>query len=297
MEFWLRPIALAILLPAILYSYQDSIGDRAPVVTVRKGQFVITYDGLNPSEEDGPQHHTFELVYSAEGKRIKPRKMVDPKPQPHRVPLTHSPCVTFKGKEREYASGKDSTILGQRLHRALWIEHPWDFTKRTETALPLDVVGNILATEEPGIHGTEIALLWTDDDAYGSIYNDLKLSLLSRKGFKPALTKTLGRAAVSNGSRVPVWVNDRWWFAWQRVVCPQKKDADPVTWITLSNYDPKTDRVEHKGIHTSCYAGGYLSTAVMNDQMCLAWTGPTHTPPYYLAGVYVAFEKLPAPSH
>lgn len=295
--------AAGLLWPSALSAYQDPPGDKKPTVLVRDGQFVVRFEGVHffsaPSEENA-----FEIVFSPEGKLITPRREIDfdfyADDRPNAPLKIYPPRVEFRSQSGAESQSinpptNEETKKVRVKHRAVLVEYPNDYTKRTESALPLAVSGHRVSSEETTLRGDQTAFAWTDVREYQANEVRLKFSIVSKIGFKEGITVDLGRAtAYASTPRLtpPIWANGRWWIAWVRLTDVPSSANEEQAKVTLTSIEPQSQRVEHKEIQSLCYWTSYISMQVIQDRLCLAWNGPMMTPPYY-SQIYMAFEKLP----
>lgn len=298
------------------HGHQDPPGDIHPVVSAKEGKFVISFERKPAAEEDVSDNRTLSMTFAPDGRVVIPRHRVSGDRQTSPV----SPEIGFKDPVNAIRTGSSAPLLdalgrgpdestyarpgfllldpgGKRLRRAVLIEHPHDFSKRTERALPLEVLALNPRSCQTSATDEERAVVWADSETTHATEAVLKLSLVPQKGFEEGVSVELGKAAAYYSSPFAstlVWASGRWWIGWLRATDPVT-DQDNGVRVTLSNFDPLTGKLEHKEISDQSYEVSTLSMAVVGDRLCLAWHGPERQPPHF-SRICTVFEKLPAHS-
>ena len=311
MRNWLYILLIATAGTWPVSAHQDPPGDIHPAVSIKDRQFVVSFQRKPTSKEEGMDYQIFSAIYAPDGRVVIPRQKITQDKASPPFPTTsrsyYPPEIQFKDPINTTGSGPGVTDrpgflllepAGKRLHRAVWIEHPNDYRMRTENVLPLEVLAYCPRGSQTSATGDQMAVLWSDSKALHAGEVHLKLSWISNPGFKEGITTDLGDACAyySGPCTAPlIWASGRWWVGWLQASEPVN-DEDSGVRVMLSNYDPVTEKLEHKEISSQSYWISTLSMATMEDRLCLAWHGPAATPPFF-SQIFTVFEKLPTPSH
>jgi hypothetical protein len=289
------------------FAHQDPQGDIHPVVSVKEDQFEVTFQHKPISESEELTPRTFAITYSKDGQVILPRHAVPAENADLNFPSSpvkkYPPRVEFKFPGAVEQASPAFLVAGQaeqpgkRVFHAVWVEDPFDDILRTEKVLPLEVSAFFPHITGASKRGDQIAVTWSTSQALHESEVSLKLSVIPRLDGQNSQTLDLGQASAfySNPmATAPLWAADRWWIGWlNRKESSSGEDLRPQ--MMLSCYDPKSGKVVHKAISGPCYWITSLSIATTSDWLCLAWHGPSSTPPF-ASQIATAFEKLPGPS-
>lgn len=296
-KLWLLSLSLPLLTsPLSVQAHQDPLGDTRPEVRVEAGNFVIEFDANNPDESGDEARRSLSMTYRPDGRLLIPR---------HFVPRRSDDVWTRKAQDQNpavvQALPMTWPLQKDRQVRVVLSEKPGFKERRQPLPLKIEYRDDYFAfsyatVEQVTIAGPWIGLTWASEPEGGSgrALSKLHFSLVSREGFTPGETVTLGDAGAIYTSPIasaPVWAAGRWWIAWVK----RDPALQPWPWRTeLSSYDPVTRKLAHKTLPGLSDSNTALSMKTTGGWLCIAWHAVPNEYPG-LAQIVTAFEKLPEP--
>lgn len=306
MRQWLYSL-LGLTLAWQASAHMSPSGDTDPQVTVQEGRFVISFATINT---DRGGRLLDAVIHEPDGRVFIPRHRVllpELKKETRQGPPLDSPEVVLISAANSrpidlFQAGDSHKASAKELHRAVWVEHPNDPSRRTERPLPIEVSGTpnaatLTTVSQVGVQGHQVAFLWSDSPIeLSSEGTQLRLSMASLQGFAEGKTVTLGEAASIYHFPItspPIWAANRWWVGWVQKIPGNHKKENEAWQTVLSSYEPATQKLEHKPLPGISNWNSSVSIATTNGWLCIAWHASIDGSYPGMAKIVTAFEKLP----
>ena len=255
-------------------------GDIHPVVEVKDGMFLVSFD----SRTEGEETH-WGTVFTRAGKVVIPRL---------RLPPRERGRDDSRGRIEVKARSAPGVSAGR-----LVIEREMD-GRVTQRPLPFASPRGMWVSNGTMAHGW-IGVTWSPRDTMigdGSEPVKLMFSTTREAGFSEGTTVLIGHPATIYAfpsASAPFWAAKRWWIAWIRLrEGKTDRDAGVDVWETvLTSVLPESGEMAHKVLPGLSSWNTGLSLAAIDGWLCIAWHASVDGSYPGTATIVTAFEKLP----